>query len=133
LENLESGFDDGIGRTAYRQCDESACLDRFARNRGPNATGVRQVEQNGGRQHALTPRALQRGLGLRVVQKEKEDFFDDPRHATDRRSPGRASQEWYGVALISFTLTVLPLGTTYVRSSPTSASMIAPPSGDLGE
>lgn len=43
------------------------------------------------------------------------------------------AQLWYGSALSSVTLTMLPLGTLYSRVSPTVAPISAAPSGELGE
>src|ERR1700752_3009146 len=41
--------------------------------------------------------------------------------------------EWYGSALTKVTFAVLPLGSVYVQTWPSFASIKAPPSGELGE
>ena len=70
------------GRSAppARERHQPARLDGVTGDGRPDAARVRQVEQDGGRQHAFAPLALQRGLGGGVVEQQQKEVFGDLRH-----------------------------------------------------
>ena len=69
LEQQEGRLGDGIDGPARGECQQLAHLCGIPRHGGPDAAGVREIQQNRGREHPLTTALFEGGLRRRVVQK----------------------------------------------------------------
>ena len=131
LQNGQRGAHRGIHRNRPGQRDQRPGRKRLTREVGPYPAPEREVEDQGSGQDSPESGTLHLRLRRLVVQQRQQQVLSDARH---RRTEGaRGQEEWYGLALFSVTLAVLPFGKLYVRVSPSFAFSSAAPSGEFGE